>query len=97
VVIGDYQSVNGFFVTYKAVWDGPYTTASVNIPQEWFYFAAHAAYADFLRMDGQVDKAFAEEQVAQIHLEQELTKAGNARNITNLFRRISTYTSRQFR
>ncbi len=96
-IVGNYPELDGFFVTYKAVWDGPYTTASANIPQEWFYYAAHATYADFLRMDGQVDKAMAEEAVAQMYLDTELTKASQQRNMNNLFRRISTYTSRQFR
>lgn len=96
-IVGNYPELDGFFVTYKAVWDGPYTTASANIPQEWFYYAAHATYADFLRMDGQVDKAMAEEAVAQMYLDTELTKASQQRNMNNLFRRISTYTSRQSR
>lgn len=90
-------SREGFWVTYKAVWDGPYTNASANIPQEWFSFAAHATYADFLRMDGQVDKALAEEAMAQMYLDSELTKASQQRNTINLFRRFTTYTSRQNR
>jgi hypothetical protein len=39
----------------------------------------------------------AEEAVAQMYLDTELTKASQQRNMNNLFRRISTYTSRQFR
>ena len=95
--IGNDPGITGFWVTYKAIWDGPYNTASANIPQEWFYYAAHATYADFLRMDGQVDKAMAEEQVAQMYLDTEMAKANQQRNMNALFRRISTYTSRQFR
>lgn len=95
--IGNSPELEGFWVTYKAIWDGPYTNASANIPQEWFYYAAHATYADFLRMDGQTDRALAEEAVAQMYLDTELTKAGQQRNMNNLFRRFSTYTSRQFR
>lgn len=91
------EVLDGYWTTYKAVWDGPYTNASANIPQEWFYFAAHATYADFLRMDGQVDKALAEESTAQVYLEMELTKASQQRNTVNLFRRFTTYTSRQYR
>jgi hypothetical protein len=34
-----------------------FTETALNIPGEWFAFMAHAAYADFLRMDGQHDKA----------------------------------------
>lgn len=96
-VVGNNPELDGFFVTYKSIWDGPYTTLSANIPQEWFYYAAHATYADFLRMDGQVDKAMAEEALAQMYLDTELTKVPQMRNMNNLFRRISTYTSRQSR
>jgi hypothetical protein len=88
---------DSYWVTYKAVWDGPYTNASATIPQEWFFFAAHATYADFLRMDGQVDKALAEEATAQVYLEAELSKTSQQRNVVNLFRRFTTYTSRQNR
>lgn len=95
--IGNDPDLTGFWVTYKAIWDGPYNTASANIPQEWFYYAAHATYADFLRMDGQVDKAMAEEVVAQLYLDTEMAKASQQRNMNRLFRRISTYTSTQFR
>lgn len=96
-VIDNQPDLTGFWVTYKAVWDGPYTNAATNIPQEWFYYAAHATYADFLRMDGQVDKALAEEAVAQTYLDVEMSKASQQRNMNSLFRRFSTYTSRQFR
>lgn len=96
-LIDNYPDLTGFWVTYKAIWDGPYTTGSANIPQEWFYYAAHATYADFLRMDGQVDKAMAEEQVAQMYLDTEMQKASQQRNMNGLYRRFSTYTSRQFR
>jgi hypothetical protein len=58
---------------------------------------AHAAYADFLRMDGQIEKAMAEEQVAQQYLMIELEKAETQRNNNSLYRRISTYISRQSR
>lgn len=91
------ETLDGYWVTYKAVWEGPYTNASANIPQEWFYYAAHATYADFLRMDGQVDKALAEEATAQSYLDTELTKASHQRNTVNLFRRFTTYTFRQYR
>ena len=48
-------------------------------------------------MDGQVDKAMAEEAVAQSYLDTEMAKANQQRNMNGLFRRFSTYTSRQFR
>lgn len=88
---------NGAWVNFKEEWPGPYTTASTDIPQEFYNYTAHAAYADFLRMDGQVDKAIVEEKLAQSYLDIELMKAENQSNVTNSYRRISTYTSRQYR
>ena len=85
------------FVTYKKVWDGPFDVSSTNVPMEFFYFTAHATYADFLRMDGQLDKAMAEEQVAQSYLAAELQKAESQRNNNITVRRISTHGTRQSR
>jgi len=88
---------SGAWVNLKQEWPGPYTTASTDIPQEFFNYTGHASYADFLRMDGQTDKAIAEEKIAQNYIDIELMKAENQSNVTNSYRRISTYTSRQYR
>lgn len=96
-VINNYAGKSGFWVSYKKEWDGPYTSASTTIPLEFFYFAAHATYADYLRADGQVDKALAEEQNAAQYLVIEADRAENQRNSNSLKRRISTYASRQAR
>jgi len=96
-VINNATGNSGFWVGYKKQSPSPYTTASTNIPLEFFHYAAHATYADFLRMDGQVDKAIAEEQIAMTYLMLELSKAQNQRNNNSLFRRISTYVSTQSR
>lgn len=86
-----------FWVAYKAVWDGPYVATATTLPYEWFYYAAHATYADYLRADGQVDKALAEEGVANNYLVTEIDRAENQRNANIFKRRISTYNSRQSR
>lgn len=96
-VINNYNNLNGFWVGFIKKWGGPFTASSTNIPSEFFEYAAHAAYADFLRMDGQIDKAIAEENVAQQYLLVELDKAEGQRNNNALYRRISTYVSRQSR
>lgn len=85
------------YVTYKKNWDGPYTATSTTLPDEFFYYAAHATYADFLRMDGQVDKAVAEEQNASNYLAIQLNKVETQRNNNIISRRISTHLSRQNR
>jgi hypothetical protein len=96
-VIHNDKELSGFWVGYLKKWEGPYTDSSTNIPSEFFEYIAHAAYADFLRMDGQIDKAIAEENVAQQYLLIELDKAETQRNNNALYRRISTYVSRQSR
>jgi hypothetical protein len=48
-------------------------------------------------MDGQVDKAAAEEVIAQQYLVLELDKIQSSRNVNMLQRRISTYIGRSNR
>lgn len=96
-VINNYSDLTGFWVSYRAQWPGPYLSSSTAIPLEFFYWAAHSTYADFLRMDGQVDKAMAEEGAAQTYLLLEMDKAEHQRNNNAVMRRISTYVSRQSR
>lgn len=84
------------FVTYKKEL-GQFTANSTNIPGEWFAFIAHTAYADFLRMDGQHDKALNEEQVAQGYIAIELEKVDNMMNNNTALKRFSTYINRQAR
>jgi hypothetical protein len=84
------------FVTYKKELS-QFTENSTNIPGEWFAFMAHTAYADFLRMDGQHDKALTEEQVAQSYIAMELEKVDNMMNNNTALKRFSTYINRQAR
>jgi hypothetical protein len=84
------------FVTYKKELS-QFTENSTNIPGEWFAFMAHTAYADFLRMDGQHDKALTEEQVAQGYIAMELEKVDNMMNNNTALKRFSTYINRQAR
>jgi hypothetical protein len=86
---------NTAFVTYKKELP-QYTITSIDIPGEWFFFMAHGAYADFLRMEGKVEQGMAEEEVAQKYLAQELEKVDNMSN-NNVFRRFSTHGTRQSR
>lgn len=96
-IVGELSGLGAFWVGYKKEWDGPFDGSSTDIPIEFFYYAAHATFADFLRLDLQNDKAMAEERIAMGYLLIELEKADMQRNNNMLFRRISTYTSRQSR
>ena len=84
------------YVTYKKPFT-EFNTSSTDIPQEFFYFVAHAAYADFLRMDGQHGKALTEEQLAQNFLDIELEKIDIRSNNNSINHKFSTYVNRQSR
>lgn len=83
------------FITYKKELP-QYTITSTDIPGEWFFFIAHASYADFLRMEGQTEKSLIEEETAQKYLALELEKIDNMSN-NNVFNRFSTHGTRQSR
>lgn len=67
------------------------------VPLEFFYYIAHTAYADFLRLDGQTDKAFAEESRGQGYLNQELERVETISNNNFINSKFTTYVSRQAR
>ena len=67
------------------------------IPYEFFFFLAHAVYADFLRMDGQHNKALVEEGVANNYLALELEKIDIKSNNNTINKKFSTYVNRQAR
>ena len=101
------------YVTYKkelpaylTTWDlnpnsSPPDTEPLNditlVPNEFFHYIAHATYADFLRMDGQHDKAIIEEQIAEKYLANELEKTDQIMNNNTVKRRFRTYVSTQSR
>ena len=67
------------------------------VPQEYFYFMAHATYADFLRMDGQHSKAAFEEEIAKQYLAESLDNPQQVYNNNTVGHRIKTYVSQQSR
>ena len=74
-----------------------FTSSTVEVPAEFFAYIAHSTYADFLRMDGQTDKAFAEENKATGALALELEKVDIISNNNTVNKRFSTYVNRQSR
>ena len=89
------------FVTYKKPFDdfgltSGYTTSTQAVPEEFFNYIAHAAYADFLTLQGRVELAQTESVVAEKYLDLELEKLSNI-NGANTLSRISTHLSRQRR
>lgn len=96
------SSDSGVFVTYKNIFE-PFTTSSdylssdESVPAEFFNFIAHTTYADFLRMDGQTDKALIEEQTGEKYLALELERVDLITNNNTVNNRFSTYVNRQSR
>ena len=84
------------FVTYKKELP-TFSESSTDFPLEFFHFVAHAAYADFLRMDGQHGKALTEEQIARNYLDIELEKIDIRNNNNSINHKFSTYVNRQSR
>ena len=59
IVCGDLAPTSAF-VTYKAQHTALYgtnSTDSTTVPKEWFDYIAHGTYADYLRAEGQQEKA----------------------------------------
>ena len=90
------------FVTYKKKFV-PFTT-SINytlsvekVPGEFFQFIAYATYSDFLRMDGQHEKAQLEQENAQNYLSLELERVDVIMNQNTVNKRFSTHLNRQSR
>lgn len=72
-------------------------TFVTQIPSEFFNYTAHGVFADFLRMDGQTEKAAFEEEKAELFLATELERVDIINNNNSLNRKISTYVNRTLR
>jgi hypothetical protein len=93
---------NNAFVTFKkkltpfsvsASWE----SSSVEVPIEFFYYIAHAVYADVLRLESKYDDAQKEEAFASQYLAQELEKIDIIANNNNLKKKFSTHLNRNSR
>jgi hypothetical protein len=94
--------VSTAFVTYKkrltlfsvtSSWE----SSSVAVPIEFFYYIAHAVYADVLRLESKYDDAQKEEAFASQYLAQELEKIDIIANNNNLKKKFSTHLNRNSR
>jgi len=67
------------------------------IPAEWFEYLAHGTYADYLRAEGQQEKAALADQEANEILLDELMKLDEQHTQTIISNRISTNSNMQYR
>lgn len=63
--------------TYSSGFFGDESNDNPNIPYQFFEYMAFGAYADFLRGDGQTEKAQVEDQNSEIILRSEIDKVRN--------------------
>jgi hypothetical protein len=97
------------YVTYKAqlaITYGPGTSGGdasgsatdvITVPSEWFDYMAHGAYADYLRAEGQQEKAALADQEANEMLLDELMRLDEQHTQTVISPRIFTNANMQIR
>lgn len=89
----------GIFATYKKAMSITYGTGggeTSDVPEEWWEYMAQGAYADWLRSEGQTEKAVVEEAIAADLLNQQLEKVSRNAGIHYLTRH-NNHHNRQIR
>jgi hypothetical protein len=99
LVAGDLNPSTAF-LTYKAQFadtygDGAGETSSV--PAEWFQYLAHGTYADYLRAEGQQEKAALADQEAEALLTEELIRLDENHTSGFVSNRVRTNANMQLR
>jgi hypothetical protein len=98
LVCGDLDPESAF-VTYKSQHTALYgtnSTDSTDVPKEWFDYIAHGTYSDFMRGEGQQEKAALADAEAMEILTDELMRA-DEQTPPFLKNRISTNANQQSR
>lgn len=88
------------FVTYKSALSSTYgdgTTDEPNVPEEFFDYMAYGAYADWLRGEGQTEKALVEDAAAKDVLDDQLEKISSQHIASQVAQRITTHANAQTR
>lgn len=88
------------FVTYKKQLTDTYGDGageSTAIPAEWFQYIAHGTYADYLRAEGQQEKAALADQEADMLLQEEMIRIDEQHTLQLVANRIFTNANMQMR
>lgn len=99
IIEGDLGSTSAW-VTYKATHDSIYGTGggdTTTVPREWFDYLAHGTYADWLRAEGQQEKASLADAEAADLLTDELLRIDEQGTTQVVATRINTNSSTQTR
>jgi len=87
------------FITYLAKIPATYGDGEgeeSDVPEPWFEYMAQGAYCDWLRSDGQTEKAMAEEVIAESLLNQQLEKVSRS-NGNQVITRMMSHGTKQSR
>ncbi len=99
LVSGDLNPATAF-VTYKAQLSDTYgdgTGETSTVPAEWYQYLAHGTYADYLRAEGQQEKAALADQEAEGLLQDELIRIDEQHTLQMVANRIFTNANMQMR
>jgi hypothetical protein len=99
LVCGDLDPTEAF-VTYKAQLADTYGDGAGEasaIPAEWYQYLAHGTYADYLRAEGQQEKAALADQEAEGLLQDELIRIDEQHTLQMVANRIFTNANMQMR
>ena len=99
LVCGDLDPSEAF-VTYKSQLTATYgdgTGETTAIPAEWYQYLAHGTYADYLRAEGQQEKAALADQEAEGLLQDELIRIDEQHTLQMVANRIFTNANMQNR
>jgi hypothetical protein len=99
LVAGDLNPSTAF-LTYKAQFSDTYGDGSgetSSVPAEWFQYLAHGTYADYLRAEGQQEKAALADQEAEALLTEELIRLDENHTSGFVSNRIRTNANMQLR
>lgn len=99
LVSGDLNPATAF-VTYKSQLSDTYGDSAgetSTIPAEWYQYLAHGTYADYLRAEGQQEKAALADQEAEGLLQDELIRIDEQHTLQLVANRIFTNANMQMR
>jgi hypothetical protein len=99
LVTGDLNPATAF-VTYKAQLSDTYGDGAgetSNVPAEWYQYLAHGTYADYLRAEGQQEKAALADQEAELLLQDELIRIDEQHTLQMVANRVFTNANMQSR
>jgi hypothetical protein len=99
LVAGDLNPTEAY-VTYKRQFTDTFGDAqgeSTAIPAEWFQYMAHGTYADYLRAEGQQEKAVMADQEADMLLQEEMIRIDEQHTLQMVANRVFTNANMQIR